>query len=67
MSYFAVQAGAKKVYAVEASDMAAKMKKLVQAASLPGGLAKNEFLKDRVEVIQGKRRGRDIKEYMYWV
>jgi histone-arginine methyltransferase CARM1 len=52
LSYFAVQAGAKKVYAVEASDMALKMKKLVKAASLPN--AKNEFLKDRVEVIQGK-------------
>lgn len=54
MSYFAVQAGAKKVYAVEASEMALKMKKLVKAASLPGGLAKNDFLKDRIEVIQGK-------------
>lgn len=52
LSYFAVQAGAKKVYAVEASDMALKMKKLVKAASLPN--AKNDFLKDRVEVIQGK-------------
>jgi histone-arginine methyltransferase CARM1 len=51
LSYFAVQAGAKKVYAVEASDMALKMKKLVNAASLPN--AKNDFLKDRVEVIQG--------------
>jgi len=53
LSYFAVQAGAKKVYAVEASDMASKMKKLVQVASLPPGKSKNEFLKDRVEVIQG--------------
>jgi hypothetical protein len=33
--------------------MASKMKKLVQVASLPPGKSKNEFLKDRVEVIQG--------------
>jgi len=37
--------------------MATKMKKLVQAASLPDGRAKNEFLKDKVEVIQCKQRG----------
>ncbi|KAG0240623.1 hypothetical protein BGX31_001810 [Mortierella sp. GBA43] len=54
LSYFAVKAGAKKVYAIEASDMASKMKKLVQAASLPLGKSKNDFLKDRVEVIQSK-------------
>ncbi|KAF9586417.1 hypothetical protein BGW38_005357 [Lunasporangiospora selenospora] len=54
LSYFAVRAGAKKVYAIEASDMAQKMKKLVQAASLPPGQARNEFLKDRIEVIQAK-------------
>lgn len=33
--------------------MALKMKKLVQAASLPAGKSRNEFLKDKVEVIQG--------------
>ncbi|KAG0350728.1 hypothetical protein BGZ54_003665, partial [Gamsiella multidivaricata] len=54
LSYFAVQAGAKKVYAIEASDMAQKMKKLIRAASLPPGKSKNEFLKDKVEVIQAK-------------
>lgn len=51
LSYFAVQAGAEKVYAVEASAMANKMKKLVSAASEEG---KNEFLKDKVEVVNGK-------------
>jgi histone-arginine methyltransferase CARM1 len=51
LSYFAVQAGAEKVYAVEASAMASKMKKLVSAASEEG---KNEFLKDKVEVVNGK-------------
>ncbi|KAF9365830.1 hypothetical protein BGX34_008041 [Mortierella sp. NVP85] len=61
LSYFAVQAGAKKVYAVEASDMALKMKKLVQVASLPPGKSKNEFLKDRVEVIQAKIEDPSVK------
>ncbi|OBZ82277.1 putative histone-arginine methyltransferase 1.4 [Choanephora cucurbitarum] len=50
LSYFAVQAGAKKVYAVEASGMANKMKKLVSAADT----GKNAFLKDKVEVINAK-------------
>ncbi|RUS34132.1 S-adenosyl-L-methionine-dependent methyltransferase [Jimgerdemannia flammicorona] len=49
LSYFSVQAGAKKVYAVEASNMAAKMKKIVEAAKTQG---KNVFLKDKIEVIQ---------------
>ncbi|KAF9297371.1 hypothetical protein BGZ74_009865 [Mortierella antarctica] len=61
LSYFAVQAGAKKVYAVEASEMALKMKKLVKSASHPGGMAKNEFLKDRIEVIQAKIEDPSIK------
>ncbi|KAF9177857.1 hypothetical protein BGZ51_008313 [Haplosporangium sp. Z 767] len=61
LSYFAVQAGAKKVYAVEASDMALKMKKLVDSASLPAGQAKNAFLKDRVEVIQAKIEDPKVK------
>ncbi|KAF9318170.1 hypothetical protein BG003_011730 [Podila horticola] len=61
LSYFAVQAGAKKVYAVEASEMALKMKKLVKAASLPGGLSKNDFLKDRIEVIQAKIEDPSVK------
>lgn len=50
LSYFAAQAGAKKVYAVEASAMAKKMKKLVKAADE----GKNAFLKDKIEVINGK-------------
>lgn len=50
LSYFAVQAGAKKVYAVEASGMAKKMKKLVSAAKD----GKNAFLKDKIDVINGK-------------
>lgn len=51
LSYFAAQAGASKVYAVEASDMARKMKKLVDAAS--DSLSKNGFMKDKIEVING--------------
>ncbi|KAI8988716.1 S-adenosyl-L-methionine-dependent methyltransferase [Pilobolus umbonatus] len=50
LSYFAVQAGAKKVYAVEASGMAKKMKKLVDSAEK----GKNEFLKNKIEVINAK-------------
>lgn len=53
LSYFAVQAGANKVYAVEASGIAKKMKKLITAASEEG---KNAFLKDRLEVINGKKK-----------
>lgn len=50
LSYFSVQAGAKKVYAVEASGMAKKMEKLVKAADT----GKNEFLKGKVEVVNGE-------------
>ncbi|GBC07493.1 hypothetical protein RclHR1_00750027 [Rhizophagus clarus] len=56
LSYFAVQAGARKVYAVEASNMAEKMKKIVDAANASGSevLGKNAFLKDKIEVVQAK-------------
>ncbi|KAG1053415.1 hypothetical protein G6F43_004506 [Rhizopus delemar] len=57
LSYFAVQAGANKVYAVEASGIAKKMKKLVTAASEEG---KNAFLKDRLEVINAKIEDPDL-------
>lgn len=49
LSYFAVQAGAKKVFAVEASGMAKKMEKLVKAADQ----GKNSFLKDKIQVVNG--------------
>jgi histone-arginine methyltransferase CARM1 len=49
LSYFAVQAGAEKVYAVEASGMAKKMEKLVKAAND----GKNSFLKDKIKVVNG--------------
>ncbi|KAG0235649.1 hypothetical protein BGW42_004888, partial [Actinomortierella wolfii] len=61
LSYFAAQAGASKVYAVEASAMASKMSKLVKRASLPAGMAKNEFLKDRIEVIHAKIEDSKVK------
>ncbi|KAG9286827.1 hypothetical protein G9A89_012377 [Geosiphon pyriformis] len=56
LSYFAVQAGALKVYAVEASEMAEKMKKIVDAANSanPKVYTKNAFLKNKIEVIQAK-------------
>ncbi|KAG2188966.1 hypothetical protein INT44_004108, partial [Umbelopsis vinacea] len=58
LSYFAAQAGASKVYAVEASDMARKMKKLVDAASEP--LSRNGFMKDKIEVINAKIEQPDL-------
>ncbi|KAI8375982.1 S-adenosyl-L-methionine-dependent methyltransferase [Radiomyces spectabilis] len=57
LSYFAVQAGADKVYAVEASGMAKKMQKLVKAAGENG---KNQFLKDKIEVINAKIEDPDL-------
>ncbi|KAI0229846.1 hypothetical protein L0F63_003101 [Massospora cicadina] len=53
LSYFAVQAGAT-VIAVEASNMASKMRKLIAAASLSGGEAKNPWLKEKIQVINQK-------------
>jgi histone-arginine methyltransferase CARM1 len=50
LSYFAVQAGAQQVYAVEASDMAKKMERLVKDAGKQG---KNAFLKDKITVVNG--------------
>ncbi|TPX44674.1 hypothetical protein SeLEV6574_g04358 [Synchytrium endobioticum] len=49
LSYFAVQAGAAKVYAVEASNMAAKIQKLLNATD-----TKNPYLKNKIEVISSK-------------
>ncbi|CAG8843979.1 17833_t:CDS:2, partial [Racocetra persica] len=62
LSYFAVQAGARKVYAVEASQMAEKMRKLVETANAAESetLAKNAFLKDKIEVIQAKIEDPDL-------
>lgn len=48
LSYFAIQAGAKHVYAVEASNMADKMKKLISSD-------RNNHLKDKISVIKGKK------------
>ncbi|KAI8613723.1 S-adenosyl-L-methionine-dependent methyltransferase, partial [Chytriomyces sp. MP71] len=51
LSYFAVKAGAARVFAVEASGMASKIQKMVAAASSSG---KNAFLKDKVHSIHSK-------------
>ncbi|KAI9312518.1 S-adenosyl-L-methionine-dependent methyltransferase [Dichotomocladium elegans] len=48
LSYFAVQAGAAQVYAVEASAMAKKMKKLIEDENT------NTFLKGKIQVINAK-------------
>ncbi|KAJ3098499.1 Histone-arginine methyltransferase carm1 [Phlyctochytrium planicorne] len=49
LSYFAVQAGASKVYAVEASGMATKIRKMLSVT-----MAKNSWMHNKVEVIQSK-------------
>lgn len=49
LSYFAVQAGADKVYAVEASSMAAKIEKLLKATD-----SKNLYLKNKIQVVPCK-------------
>ncbi|RKO87564.1 S-adenosyl-L-methionine-dependent methyltransferase, partial [Blyttiomyces helicus] len=49
LSYFAVQAGAEKVYAVEASGMAKNIRKMVDAAPVS-----NPWMKGRVDVVAAK-------------
>ena len=58
--FFALSTGAKKVFAVEASNMAGKMRKLVHAATTHG---KNAFLRDKVEVINGTWSTRKLRIY----
>lgn len=53
LSLFACQAGAKKVYAIEASDMAAYAKQLAEG---------NPMLGQRVEIIHGKIEDVDLPE-----
>jgi histone-arginine methyltransferase CARM1 len=48
LSYFAVKAGAEKVYAVEASGMAEKIQKLMDHVEVT-----NTWLKGKLEVIKG--------------
>ncbi|KAJ3213784.1 hypothetical protein HDU67_002441 [Dinochytrium kinnereticum] len=49
LSYFAVQAGASKVYAIEASGMASKIRKMMLATE-----TKNSWMSGKLEVIQSK-------------
>lgn len=46
LSYFAVQAGTTHVYAIEASNMADKMEKLMCSS-------KNDYLEDKISIIHG--------------
>jgi histone-arginine methyltransferase CARM1 len=48
LSYFAVKAGADKVYAVEASDMANKIQKLMDHVGVS-----NTWLKNKLQVVKG--------------
>ncbi|KAI8070061.1 S-adenosyl-L-methionine-dependent methyltransferase [Gongronella butleri] len=50
LSYFAAQAGAQHVYAVEASNMAKKMERVVKNARDD----KNAFMKDKITVVNAK-------------
>lgn len=56
LSYFAVSAGAEKVYSVEASGMARKMKKLLKRAegTVTGKSVRNSWLNGKIEVVQAK-------------
>ncbi|KND03197.1 uncharacterized protein SPPG_02254 [Spizellomyces punctatus DAOM BR117] len=57
LSYFAVQAGAKKVYAVEASSMAQKIRKMVDTSE-----TKNPWMKDKIEVISSKLEDAELPQ-----
>jgi histone-arginine methyltransferase CARM1 len=46
LSYFALQAGAKMVYAVEASGMASRIEKMVSSTH-----QKNKWMKNRLQVV----------------
>ncbi|KAJ2464107.1 hypothetical protein GGI02_005069 [Coemansia sp. RSA 2322] len=54
LSFFAVQAGAKHVHAVEASGMANKMRVILDAAKHKNGSARNAYLADRITVVGAK-------------
>ncbi|KAI9182910.1 hypothetical protein H9P43_003822 [Blastocladiella emersonii ATCC 22665] len=52
LSYFAVQAGARHVYSVEASNVARRIRQLVADAERPGG--RNAYLAGKITVVQSK-------------
>ncbi|PWN49524.1 S-adenosyl-L-methionine-dependent methyltransferase [Violaceomyces palustris] len=57
LSFFSAQAGAKKVYSIEASNMVDYLKKVVQASKAPvinGGIPRNAWLADRVVPVHSK-------------
>ncbi|KAJ2380763.1 hypothetical protein GGI23_007730, partial [Coemansia sp. RSA 2559] len=55
LAFFAAQAEAKHIYAVEASGMAKKMKVILNEAKPPEGLeARNAYLADRITVVNEK-------------
>ncbi|RKP38794.1 S-adenosyl-L-methionine-dependent methyltransferase, partial [Dimargaris cristalligena] len=62
LSYFAVQAGAAKVYAVEASDMAQNIRTILEAADpRRNAQPRNPWLHNKVEVINAKMEDSRIR------
>ncbi|KAJ1821284.1 hypothetical protein LPJ56_003272, partial [Coemansia sp. RSA 2599] len=53
LSFFAVQAGSKHVYAVEASGMAKKMEVMLKSAKGTSGV-RNAYLADRITIVSSK-------------
>ncbi|KAJ2784131.1 hypothetical protein GGI15_002358 [Coemansia interrupta] len=56
LSFFAAQAGAKHIYAVEASGMAQKMEIMLRSAKATGasGSPRNAYLADRITIVSSK-------------
>lgn len=50
LSYFAIRAGAERVYAVEASNMADKIQKIMDNTNVS-----NTWLKGKLQVIKGNK------------
>ncbi|KAI8870181.1 S-adenosyl-L-methionine-dependent methyltransferase [Ramicandelaber brevisporus] len=62
LSYFAAAAGASKVYAVEASNMALKMRTLLDAAKPDAGDRRNPWLHNKIEVVAARIEDKELLE-----
>ncbi|KAJ2776921.1 hypothetical protein H4R18_005423 [Coemansia javaensis] len=54
LSFIAVQAQSRHVYAVEASNMAANMRVIIAAAKRDGAASRNAYMADRITVVAAK-------------